>query len=309
MGVHVIFGAGQVGPHLAGILQRKGHRVRLIKRSSPAPMAGIETVFGDATDPAFCRSVTQDADAVYHCMNPAYSTQAWETLLPRLQDNLIDAAARSGARLIVLDNLYSVGLPKGLITEDTPHNPRSRKGEIRARLADALFAAHRAGKVRVASGRASDFYGPRGTMTHFADRFWKPVLAGKKASFLFPLDVPHTYHYLPDVAAGLAALGAGPEQHLGKEWMLPCDIGLSTQALIDRFGKVLGMPIRAGTMPQFAIALAGWMVPVVREIREMLHQWEGPFVVSDAAFRTAFGLEPTPRDVAAAETVAWGRGG
>jgi hypothetical protein len=45
-------------------------------------------------------------------------------------------------------------------------SPNSRKGELRARLADDLLSADRWGDVRVAIGRASDFIGPRTTIAN-----------------------------------------------------------------------------------------------------------------------------------------------
>ena len=149
-------------------------------------------------------------------MNPAYSTRVWEEVLPKYLENLIAAAGSVGARLVVLENLYMIGVGEGRpINEDTPLNPRSRKGEIRARLAEALFAAHQHGDVRAVAGRASDFYGPRGVGTHFADRFWVPALAGKPAEFLPNPDNPHTYHFIPDVAERYCQLKPGPARLSG----------------------------------------------------------------------------------------------
>src|SRR5207253_2590069 len=95
-------------------------------------------------------------------------------------ENLIAAAGGAAARLVVLDNLYMLGHPRGrALNEDTPMDPCSRKGEIRARAAARLFEAHRRGDVIATSGRASDFYGPGGTLTGLGDFFWPRVLAGK----------------------------------------------------------------------------------------------------------------------------------
>src|SRR5204863_3012418 len=105
------------------------------------------------------------------------------------------------------------------MNEDTPVNPASRKGEIRARVAAMLFDAHRRGDVRAVSGRAADFYGPRGRQGYFGDVFWPRVLAGKSAQILMNPDVPHTWHFTGDVAAGLAALGEAGDDAYGGWWM------------------------------------------------------------------------------------------
>src|SRR5262245_51408636 len=137
--LHVIFGAGQVGDPLARILIDAGCRVRVLRRSSGPVADGAERVTGDAADPGFCEKAAAGAAAVYHCMNPAYSVREWERLVPRYMENLIAAAGGAGARLIVLDNLYMLGRTGGPpMNEDTPMNPVSRKGEIRARAAQRL---------------------------------------------------------------------------------------------------------------------------------------------------------------------------
>jgi nucleoside-diphosphate-sugar epimerase len=170
--LHVVFGAGQVGTPLAARLLQAGKRVRVVRRSHGDVVPGAEVLHGDAADASFCHRAAAGAAAVYHCMNPPYDTSIWAALVPRYMENLIAAAAEAGARLIVLDNLYMLGRSGGHpMNEDTPMNPCSRKGEIRARAADCLFDAHRRGEVRAVAARASDFYGPRGSLTYLGDYF------------------------------------------------------------------------------------------------------------------------------------------
>jgi nucleoside-diphosphate-sugar epimerase len=305
--LHVVFGAGQVGPPLARLLAAAGHRVRLVRRSdAPVAIPGVEAVRADARDAAAATEAARGATTVYHCMNVAYFAATWEAELPPILDGLVAAAGRAGARLVVLDNLYALGRPAGrTLTEATPFAPCSRKGEIRARLHQRLEAAVKRGDVRAVTGRASDFYGPGGVGTHFADRFWPAALAGKPATLVIPLDTPHTYHFIPDVAAGLAALG----QDAGADgtWMLPCQPAEPTRALIGRLATALGQPIAATRMAPLLVKALGLVMPIVRELGEMAYQWEEPFEVDDARFRARFGDLAAPRDEAARQTVAWGR--
>ena len=304
--VHVIFGAGQVGTQLARRLLASGRHVRIARRSDAAVLPGVEVVRGDAADAAFCTAAAQSASVVYHCMNPPYSARLWGELLPRYMSNLIDAASRSGARLVVLDNVYMLGRPPdGRLDENTPMRPRSRKGEIRARVADRLFDAHARGIVRAVSGRASDFYGPGGTLTHVGDQVWPRVLAGKPGRVVIDPDVIHTYHYIPDVAAGLIVLGDAPDDCYGTPWMLPCEPAVTLRALVKRFKPTLGRPIALARMPPSLLKLLALFVPMMQELGEMAYQWEGSFIVADSRFRARFGVEPTTADTAARETVEW----
>jgi nucleoside-diphosphate-sugar epimerase len=307
-GVHVVFGAGQIGPLVAAELRARGRAVRIVRKSPRAvDVPGAELMRGDAMDPAFCAEAARGAEVVYHCINAPYEARVWARMLPRIQDNLVAAAGRAGARLVVLDNLYSLGRPGGRpLSEDSPIAPVSRKGEIRARLAAALQAAERRGDVRAAVGRASDFYGPGGVVTYFGELFWRRVLAGKPGLALANPDTPHTYHFVRDVALGLVLLGEDREA-TGRTWMLPCAPAVTTRALVGKFAEALGRPIALGRVPRLVLSAAGLFVPILREVAEMTYQWDEPFVVDDRRFRERYGDRATPVDEGARQTVAWAR--
>jgi len=306
--LHVLFGAGQIGQPLARILMLRGKRVRIVKRSAGGVPQGADLLQGDASDPNFCVQAARGAATVYHCMNPPYYAHVWAELLPRYMENLIAAAGRNGARLVVLDNVYMLGRPQGKpLDEDTPTRPCSRKGEIRALVADRMWEAHRRGDVRATTGRASDFYGPGGTLTHLGDQFWRPVIAGKRGRVVVDPDAVHTYHYIPDVAAGLATLGMAGDDAYGRPWMLPCAPAETMRALVARFSRHLGRQIALARMPRSVLKIAALAVPFLREIDEMLYQWGERFVISDARFRARFKQGPEDVDRAAMDTVAWAK--
>lgn len=306
--IHVVFGAGQIGPLLAARLSAEGKPVRVVRKSSGAiPVEGVEVAHGDAMDAAFCIEATRGAEAVYHCMNAPYFARVWAETLPRLQANLIAAAGRAGARLVVLDNLYALGRTGGRpMTEQTPPNPCSVKGEIRARLHDELMKATRRGDVRTAVGRASDFFGPGAAQgSHLGEPLFRPALAGKAAQVVVNPDMPHTYHFTRDVAAGLAAIGG--DAGADGLWMLPCAPAVTTRRLVDEFAAALGRPIKLKRVPPFVLSALGLFVPMMRELKEMSYQWEEPFIVDDGRFRARFGNLATPLEAAARETVAWAK--
>lgn len=304
--LHVVFGAGQIGAPLALRLHSAGKRVRIARRSQGRAPQGCEVVLGDAADPGFCRDAARGAAVLYHCLNPPYDTRVWAEMVPRYMSNLIAAAAAAGARLVVLENLYMLGRPDGKpLDEHTPMNPASRKGEIRAQAAERLFEAHRRGDIVATSGRASDFYGPGGTLTGLGDFFWPRVLAGKTAYSPYGLEAVHTYHYIPDVATGLAVLGCADADVYGRPWMLPCAPAETLRALVARLAAKLGRPLKVAQLPRWLLKATGLVMPIMRELDEMLYQWDEPFVVDDRRFRQRFGIVPAPLDEAAARTVEW----
>jgi len=306
--LHVVFGAGQVGVPLALRLAARGHEVRVVSRSGAGSgTPGVVAVRADACDPAAAAAAASGATALYHCMNPPYSAKVWEEQLPRLAGALVEAAGRSGARLVVLDNLYALGNPRGRpLDEESPVAPCSRKGEIRARVAAQLLEAHRAGRAQVVLGRASDFFGPGGVNSYFGAHFWQRVLAGKSAQALANPDTPHSWHFIPDVAAGLAALGEGPEEALGRAWVLPAAPPVTTREMMTRLAAAAGRKAEVQRLPGLLLSLIALFVPLFREILEMGYQWDGPFAVDDRRFRERFGLAPTPLDEAIRQTASWG---
>src|SRR5215212_1455660 len=159
--LHVIFGTGPVGLAVMDELVSKGKRVRMVNRSGRANVPErVEVVGGDAADPTFTREVSEGASVVYFALNPPYNK--WPELFPGLQAGVLEGAASAGAKLIAMENLYMYGPTYGRpLTEDLPYAANTRKGRVRAMMSKEVMEAHKSGRVRVAIGRASDFFGPR----------------------------------------------------------------------------------------------------------------------------------------------------
>jgi nucleoside-diphosphate-sugar epimerase len=212
----------------------------------------------------------------------------------------------SGARLVALDCLYMYGRPTGPLREDTPVAPCSKKGELRARQSELRLAADRRGDVRIAIGRASDFFGADLPYSLFNGRFYERVFAGKAAECLGDPDMPHSYTYADDIARALVTLGDRDEA-LGQVWHLPTAPAESTRSVVTRLGAALGLDVRVKRLSRLAVRAAGLFSPFMREVAEMTYQWEAPFILDDTRFRRAFGASATPLDESVAATAAWAR--
>jgi nucleoside-diphosphate-sugar epimerase len=304
--LHVVFGTGAIGMAVIEELAARGRRVRAVNRSGKADVpGGVEVVGGDAARAEFAREACRGASAVYQCLNPPYTR--WPELFPPLQAAVLEGAAAAGAKLVSMENLYAYGPTSGKpITEDMPYAARTRKGSTRARMAGELFEAHRSGKVRVAIGRASDYFGPRGLLTAAGDRLFYPVLEGKPAQVLGDPDLPHTYTYLPDIARGLAVLGERDEA-LGQAWHLPSPETVTTREFVQMIADEIGREARIQSAPRFALQALGLFNPLIRELVEMLYEFEEPFVVDHSKFEAAFGSHATPLREAIRVTANWYR--
>src|SRR5262249_19992923 len=246
---------------------------------------------------------------VYHCMNPEYSAAVWARDLPRWRQAIVAGAAKTGARIVLLDNLYLLGRPNGQpLSENSPISPSSRKGEVRAREWHEWLAVHHKGDVRITCGRGSDFYGPGCTQSYFGDAFMPKALGSGVAQTLTQLDTPHTYHYTLDVAASLFELGATDDEKVyGRWWMMPAAPAESTQAMIDRIGEALGQKLKVQPMPTLLMRGAALFMPILRALGEMGYQWSEPFVTSDVQFRARFTTRATPLEQGVPAMMDWAR--
>ncbi len=306
--LHVVFGTGPAGLTLAGELLARGKRVRVVNRKGTGAVpAGAELVRGDAADLAALQALAQGATTIYNCTHAPY--EQWPEVLPRLQENFIEAAAMVGAKLVVIDTLYMYGETHGQpMTEETPHNATSRKGRLRAELAWGYLQAHRVGKARVAIGRAADFFGPRVRNSALGEYAFPAALTGQPAASFGNIDLPHSYSYMPDIARGLATLGERDEA-LGRQWHLPVAPTVSTRAIHEMIGAAIGQPLGTMNIPSVdaAHAMGVFDDTLAYEYAELFYQYTEPQIVDSGAFERAFGQHATPVDAALRDTIAWYR--
>jgi nucleoside-diphosphate-sugar epimerase len=304
---HVVFGAsGGIGGAVVAELLRRGKAVRGVSRSGKAP-EGSEGAAADAADPAEAAVAATGAAVVYHCVNPGYTR--WPELLPPISRSILGAAESSGAKLVFADDLFAYGSVDATLREDMPATAGGPKGRTRVEVAAELLAAHEEGRVRVTIGRASDYYGPGGTNSAAGEAVFGRVLAGKRPLWTGKLDVPHTFHYLPDIARGLVTLADHAEAD-GEVWHLPAAEPLTAQRFFDLVFEAAGRPTpaKAQIAGPALLAVAGIFSPMLRELRETAYQFRQPFVIDSSKFEGAFGrLETTPHPEAVERTVEWFR--
>ena len=303
---HVVFGTGQVGRPVVRRLAALGHDVVAVNRNGRSPIPGARVIGGDATDPAFTTEICTGADVAYFCLN-AVSHDGWEEEFPPLQRGVQAGAGRAGARLVVLDNLYSYGSPRGEdLVETMPANPTSRKSATRAAMTAELLDAHQRGQVKVAIARASDYFGPGTVRSALGDTVFAAALKGRAAQVMGDPDQPHSYSYTPDVAAGLITLGSQP-QATGGIWHLPVATPRTTRQIIELVYELADRRPRALAAGSRTIRLLGLVKPELREYLHTLYQFTEPWVVDDSKFRSAFGILPTPLGTALTTTLDWYR--
>lgn len=303
---HLVVGAGPVGSTTAMRLADLGHQVTVLSRSGKGPIRpGIDLVAGDANDPDTLTRHLDGSGALVNAANPPY--HRWPQDWPPMHRAMCTAAERSGALLVVMDNLYAYGAGSTMpMREDSPLRPTGHKGAVRAEMATSLMEAHAAGRLRAALVRASDFYGPGVRDSSFAERVVPRVIAGKKVSLLGSVGVPHVVSYMPDVAATITAVITQP-QAAGQTWLVPNAPAVTQRQIVEAFARAAGTTAKVSSVPRIAISVGGLVVPLFREVKETWYQFAEPWTTDSSRTETALGVAPTPLEMGAAATVAWWR--
>ncbi|MEV1132167.1 NAD-dependent epimerase/dehydratase family protein [Agromyces sp. NPDC049794] len=301
---YVVLGAGGgVGSHIVDVLAATGRAVRAVGRTRPPARPGVESAAADLNDPAQVREVVDGADVVFHAAQPPYTR--WPQEFPLLTDSIAVATSTVGARLVMVDNLYMYGPGVSPMTEDLPYAATDPKGRVRAAMARQLLERHRNGELDVVIGRASDYYGPRGTASAAGESLFAAALGGRRATGLGALDQPRSWSYLPDVATALVRLADAPRAG-GRAWHLPVAEPLTQRQLITAIYQAAGRPPRIAALPRPVHRLLATVNPMLRELYGTRWQFTHPFIVDWSRFATEIGaFNPTPHDQAIKDTLAW----
>jgi nucleoside-diphosphate-sugar epimerase len=274
-------------------------RLHVVHRPAGLP-GGIDWRAADAADPDAASDAAKDAAVVYQCLNAPYTQ--WPERFPPLQRGVLTAAERTGALLVTLENLYGYGPAGGKpMTEDLPLAATTVKGRTRAAMTRDLLVAAEAGRVRIAIGRASDFFGPGVTEgSTLGERVFGNALAGRRADFIGHPDLPHTYSYVPDIAAGLATLGTD-DRSIGGVWHLPGPATVTTREILRLIAIEVGHPVGVRSVPKLAVRALGLVSPMMRALAEMSYEFDVPFIRTPAGTSPRLGrparrwLPPSPR--------------
>ncbi|MFN0089341.1 MAG: NAD-dependent epimerase/dehydratase family protein [Acidimicrobiales bacterium] len=307
MGHVLIVGAGPIGWGTAVRLAEAGHEVIVATRSGGGPARpGVRRERADAADAGAMARLAAGADVVVNAANPPYTQ--WPRRWPPIAASLLAAARRSGAALLTMSNLYGHGPAHRTVRADTPLDSPGAKGRVRAGMWREAKAAHDAGRVRAAEVRSGNFFGPGVIDAHMGERVLTRVLAGKAVRVLGAADLAHSFSFVPDVTALVAALAAAPAGPAwGRPWLVPSTT-TTQRELVHALGEAAGAGVvQVSTVPGPALAALGLVSPRLRELREVHHQLAAPFVIDAADTSAEFGLHPTGLDAACGETVAWWR--
>lgn len=299
LGAHGRFGSAAVAAFAAS-----GWRVLAQARGAPAELPhGARHLAVALDDTEALVAAAAGASVVVYAVNPPYTDWARQ-LLPLARQGL-DAAERLGALFMLPGNVYGYGdgMP-GLLREDTPERPTTEKGRLRVELEAEIASRARAGCLRAVVVRAGDFYGSgRGSWLDLA--VVKSLRAGRLV-YPGPLDVPHAWAYLPDLARAFVAVaeraqaGEAPAfetLHFAGHTLTGAGLLEAVQAAAADLGAVPPVVAtrgwRRGGMPWGFLRVMGLVLPMMRAIAEMRYLWRVPHALDGT--RLAARVGPLPQ--------------
>jgi nucleoside-diphosphate-sugar epimerase len=292
--ITILGAGGAIGNELVKLLATRKQPFRLVGRNPrPAPGA-TESLAADLTDEDEAIRAVAGSSVVHLVVGLKYDHKIWQAMWPRIMSNVIEACKRAGAKLIFFDNVYMYGRVSGPMTEKTPFNPCSRKGEIRARIATTLIHEWKSGTITGMIARAADFYGPNVRTGVPNLLVFEPLSRKKRASWLVNDSVPHSYTYTPDAAQSLIQLTERATAW-NQTWHVPTTPDpLTGKEFVTLAAKEFGIAPKHRVLSRPMLRLAGWFDPLVAESYEMLYQNDSPYLFDSSKFAREFGFAGTP---------------
>lgn len=293
--MHAILGAnGIIGQELSRALVAQGGRIRQVSRNPQRVSASDETFAADLLDGQATAQAIDGSKVAYLVAGLKYEAAVWQEQWPSVMRNVIDACKRNGCRLVFFDNVYAYGKVDGTMTEQTPFNPISKKGEVRARIATMLLDEMKSGGLQAMIVRSADFYGPGAVQSFPHATVFERLKKGKTPQWIGNAKAVHTFTYTPDAGRALAVLGSSARAY-GQTWHVPTTKEPLTGEDFVRLACMLaGRPYKLQLAPHWMLRLMGLFVPVLRESIEMMYQFEYDYRFDSGKIEAAYGLQPTP---------------
>ncbi|MFD2147602.1 NAD-dependent epimerase/dehydratase family protein [Mucilaginibacter antarcticus] len=292
--MHTILGAGgPVANALTLELENNNQTVRLISRKPIIP-AKANTTWqkADLLNYDELSAAAKGATVIYLCAGLVYDKNIWREQWPILMQNVINVTKQNNARLIFFDNVYMYGLVNGPMTEETPYNPISEKGKIRAGIADMLMDEIKAGNIQASIARAADFYGTN-SMNSFFDMMVLDKFSKKQtAQWMGDVNKLHTFSYIPDMGKAMYLLGQNPDTD-NQIWHLPTAKPITGRAFIELAAAIYNTKPSYMRINKLMLFMIGLFDKLIMGTVEMYYQHSNDYVFDSSKFEKAFNFKPT----------------
>ena len=284
----ILGSGGIIANHIAKSLPVYTNSVRLVSRNPKAVAGKEELVSADLTSAEQVMKAVKGSKVVYLTAGLTYNIKVWQEQWPKLMQNVINACNENSAKLVFFDNVYMYGKVVGPMTEETPFNPCSLKGEVRAKIASMILDEVKKGELTALIARSADFYGPETFNSFMQMMVFENMKKGKSAQLMISKNLKHSFTYTPD-AGKATALPGNTTSAYNQTWHLPTDKNLLTgQQIVEIAAKSLNTKPKITVLPKLMIQMAGLFNPLIKESIEMLYQFDSDYIFNSDKFDEAF---------------------
>jgi len=301
----ILGSGGAIGVELAKALKTYTNEIRLVSRNPKKVNETDELMAANLLNTDDVRRAVEGSEIVYVTVGFPYRIKVWQVCWPKFMSDVIVACKEFNAKLVFFDNMYMYD-PKYLnrMTEETPINPPSKKGKVRAVVARMIMDEVKAGTLTAIIARSADFYGPgikRSSMLN--ETIIKPLLVGGKANLLGSVNAKHSYTFTPDAAKATALLG-NTNDTWNQIWHLPtAENPLTGAEMAVLVATELGVKARYQNITSYMIWILGFFTPIMKEILEMMYQNKQDYIFNSSKFEKRFDFKPTPYPLGIKETI------
>jgi len=217
----ILGSGGAIGVPLARELNKYTQQIRLVSRNPKKVNETDELLPIDVNDLTRIDKAIAGSEVVYVTIGFEYRLSVWQKIWPPFMHAVIEACKTHHAKLVFFDNVYMYSksaIPH--MTEDSPIQPPSKKGEIRKQLHEMIMNEVGKNNLTALIARSADFYGPETKNSVFSLMVAENLLKGKKARAFGDVNKIHTYTYTPDAAKATALLGNTNDAY-NQVWHVP----------------------------------------------------------------------------------------
>jgi nucleoside-diphosphate-sugar epimerase len=303
---HIILGAGgAIGICLTKELLVNNEKIKLVSRNVK-PADPVETQQADLTNFEQVKNVVEENSIVYLLPGLTYNLKVWQEQWPVIMNNSIEACETKNSKLLFFDNVYSYGRVTGKMKEDSPINPCSKKGEVRAALLELLNSEMKDNKIKALIARSADFYGPySNSVSMLYIMVISKLMQNKKAQWVINADVKHSFTFTEDCGKALFLLSKN-EEAFNQVWHLPtAGPALTGRQFIELISKKLKVEPKFFTLTKWMMGAAGLFDKTLKELYEMLYQYEFDYEFDSSKFHDYFNFNPVSYEIGIEKTIVF----
>jgi len=302
----ILGSGGSIGTELARELKKYTDAIKLVSRN-PAKVNDTDILHSaDLSDAMQIDEAVQGSEICYVTLGFDYNIKVWKEKWLPFMTSVVEACIKHSSKLVFFDNVYAIGGNHvNHITEDSPISPSSKKGEVRAAVDKLILDRVEEGSLQAIIARAPDFFGPEKKQNSLLlNLVYDNLAKGKAAQWFCNADVVHTMGYTPDLARGTAILGNSGDAY-NQVWNLPVDMNaLTGREWVELFAGEMKARNKIQVLPLWALRLLGLFVPILREMPEMMYQFDRPYHFDCTKFNNKFNYKATSNQEAARQTIA-----